>query len=82
MPALDDHGEKLAAPCRWCGFNGPEYWQSGTHTSECPWHKIGGQHERAEVLELDMVVNDREAVADALEKLARYEHVARYQKIS
>ena len=80
MSALDDHGEKLAAPCRWCVANGPDYWQAGSHTEECPWHKVGGQHERAEVLEVETVVADRGAIVDALEKLAKYGRVARYQK--
>ena len=36
----------LDAPCRFCGYNGPRYWQSGTHDYECPWHKISGADER------------------------------------
>ena len=80
MSALDEHSERLEAPCRWCGHNGPEYWQAGSHTEDCPWHKVGGEHERAQILDIDMIVSDRAAVADALEKLAKFERVARYQK--
>lgn len=32
----------LAAPCRWCGYNGEGYWQVGTHAITCPWRQVGG----------------------------------------
>jgi hypothetical protein len=80
MPLLDDYEDKLAAPCRWCGYNGPDYWQAGSHADECPWLKVGGSHERAHILEVEVIVADREAVADALEKLSKFEREARYRK--
>ena len=39
-------GSDLDAPCKWCGYNGPSYWQSGSHSKECPWHKVGGSSDR------------------------------------
>lgn len=41
----------LDAPCRWCGYNGPGYYQAGTHDKTCPWHRVGGQAERKEALD-------------------------------
>ena len=40
----------LDAPCIFCGYNGPGYWQAGTHSLECPWHGIGGFDERKSML--------------------------------
>jgi len=40
----------LEAPCIFCGYNGPGYWQAGTHTLDCPWHGIGCLSERAAML--------------------------------
>lgn len=37
----------LDGPCRWCGYNGPLYWQSGSHQAGCPWFAVGGAIERA-----------------------------------
>ena len=42
--------ELLAAPCKWCGYNGPGYWKAETHSKECPWHEVGGESERKEML--------------------------------
>lgn len=36
----------LEAPCHWCGYNGPNYWQAGTHHEGCPVRGIGGMVER------------------------------------
>lgn len=41
----------LAAPCSWCGYSGPGYWQTGTHLPTCRWHAIGGEAERVKALE-------------------------------
>jgi hypothetical protein len=41
---------RLEAPCVWCGYNGPDYWQSGTHAYECPCFKVGGMIAREEML--------------------------------
>jgi len=40
----------LEAPCIFCGYDGPDYWQGGTHRQECPWHGVGGEAERREAL--------------------------------
>lgn len=32
----------LSAPCIFCHYNGPKYWQAGTHAKNCPFHNIGG----------------------------------------
>lgn len=37
----------LAAPCVFCGYNGPGYWQPITHRPECPWYHLGGGFERS-----------------------------------
>lgn len=40
-------GNKLTdAPCIFCGYSGPEYYQRGSHAEDCPWHSIGGGYER------------------------------------
>jgi hypothetical protein len=36
----------LGAPCAWCDYSGPGYWQPGTHAPDCPWHRVGGEEER------------------------------------
>ena len=36
------------APCVFCGYNGPNYYQAGTHDKKCPWHRVGGYDERIE----------------------------------
>ena len=36
----------LAAPCAWCGHNGPNYWGVGSHRVGCPWRDVGGEVER------------------------------------
>lgn len=36
----------LEAPCAFCGYNGPNYWQKGTHAVHCPWSNIGGAADR------------------------------------
>lgn len=42
--------DELAAPCRWCGYNGVGYWQTQTHGVLCPWHNVGGAREQEERL--------------------------------
>jgi hypothetical protein len=44
--ASSGNSDLLAAPCLLCGYNGSEYWQSGSHEKRCPWHTIGGAAER------------------------------------
>lgn len=42
----DSFYKLLAAPCKFCGYNGPGYWQKGSHGADCPWREIGGDKER------------------------------------
>lgn len=32
----------LVAPCAWCGYDGPGYWQVSTHAPTCPFVAVGG----------------------------------------
>ena len=36
----------LKAPCIFCGYDGENYYQNGTHAIACPWYDIGGGKER------------------------------------
>ena len=40
----------IDAPCIFCGYNGPGYFQRGSHKVGCPWHSIGGAQEREDAL--------------------------------
>lgn len=40
----------LSAPCGCCGYNGPGYWQAGTHKESCPFFTIGGETDRQEFI--------------------------------
>ena len=40
----------LRAPCVFCGYNGPNYYQEKSHHETCPFHNVGGVEERREVL--------------------------------
>ena len=40
----------LEAPCCFCGYNGPGYYQPHTHDKLCPWYEIGGGEERKHAL--------------------------------
>lgn len=46
------HGAEalLDAPCIDCGYNGPGYWQAGTHAETCRWRNVGGEAERIAAL--------------------------------
>ena len=37
---------ELEAPCVFCGYNGTDYWQAGTHNADCPIGEIGGRSDR------------------------------------
>ena len=37
----------LEAPCLFCGYKGQGYFQTGTHSEDCPWYGVGGLEERA-----------------------------------
>lgn len=49
-PMRENASDVLMAPCRWCAYNGPGYWQEGTHAASCPWRKIGGEVARLDVM--------------------------------
>jgi hypothetical protein len=38
-----------AAPCIFCGYNGPNYFQAGTHAMSCPWREVGGATAREQL---------------------------------
>jgi len=38
--------ELLDAPCVFCKYNGPGYYQPHTHKKWCPFYEIGGDRER------------------------------------
>lgn len=38
----------LDAPCVFCGYNGRDYWQVGTHDKDCIFHDFGGDANRAD----------------------------------
>lgn len=40
----------LGAPCKFCEYNGPGYYQKFTHHPACPWRRIGGREEREELM--------------------------------
>jgi len=49
MPAMTTFSVEdgaLSAPCRFCGYSGPDYYRAGTHAADCPWREIGGLDER------------------------------------
>lgn len=46
----------IQAPCPFCGYNGPEYWQKGTHASACPYYVAGGREERIDML-IPFIIN-------------------------
>lgn len=48
--AQDTRWHLLDAPCLWCGYNGAGYFQTGTHSENCPWHNVGGAMERGDKL--------------------------------
>jgi hypothetical protein len=41
----------LDAPCKWCGYDGPDYWQENTHGHDCVWRSVGGLWDRERALE-------------------------------
>lgn len=40
----DWHADALleVAPCLFCGYNGPGFYQANTHRVSCPWYRVGG----------------------------------------
>lgn len=41
-----DYDKLLMAPCAWCGYDGPNYWQMGRHEHSCPFWHIGSEVDR------------------------------------
>ena len=33
-------------PCKFCGYNGPGYFEAGTHYLQCVWYSVGGYSKR------------------------------------
>lgn len=50
MITVTTQDKLISAPCVFCNYAGPEYWQTHTHHHLCPWHDIGGMAERREAL--------------------------------
>ena len=46
-----DMSGMLEAPCKCCGYNGPNYWQKGTHHHDCPLRTMSAGERGAYVLE-------------------------------
>jgi len=59
----------LEAPCVFCGYNGPRYWQAGTHAEDCPWRVIGGIARREQ--KLRGVIEDLDKTVKAFSKEMR-----------
>ena len=64
----------LAPPCKWCGYDGPGYWQQFTHRRDCPWYGLGGSSRRYDIVRrwphiagiATATANERAAVAENL----------------
>lgn len=39
----------LDAPCIFCGYNGPDYWQIGSHNDDCPFYHTATIELRADM---------------------------------
>lgn len=66
---MDEQEPRLEAPCKWCGYNGANYWQRGSHLETCPWHEIGGDDMRRLLLEVDAQFPDDDVPSFALRRL-------------
>jgi hypothetical protein len=56
----------INAPCPFCTYNGPGYFQKGTHASACPYYSVGGKEQRISFLApfiIDLIKQYVEAVA-------------------
>jgi hypothetical protein len=63
-------GRLLDAPCLFCAYDGQGYYQSGTHSTDCPWHVVGGSRAREVALPAVLtaaLAPRRDAVAGAPE---------------
>ncbi len=61
----------LTAPCRWCGYNGPDYWQKGTHATDCPWWRIGGEVDRERALVAPAPIKRADEMQPVVDELRR-----------
>lgn len=34
--------ELLEGPCIFCKYNGPRYYEAGSHQQSCPWYQVAG----------------------------------------
>ena len=67
MNDVDD--SLLEAPCMFCGYSGPGYWQWESHFAGCPWRRIGGIYDRRTALPFileyrDLLVRQQQANAE------------------
>lgn len=53
----------LSAPCVFCGYTGVDYWQSETHSPDCPWYDVAGKEARKEAIRgiIDRIVYQLQA---------------------
>jgi len=47
---MNDFKSVLDAPCVFCGYDGPNYLQKGSHKKSCPFHDIKGHADRQKAL--------------------------------
>ena len=40
----------LKSPCIYCDYKGKNYWKSGTHMKDCPFHRVDGKKNRKAAL--------------------------------
>ena len=40
----------LYKPCLYCGYNGDNYWDAGSHDAECPFCRMTGFKKRRDAL--------------------------------
>lgn len=40
----------LEGPCIFCKYDGPNYYQAGTHSPRCPFNQVGGADTRYNLL--------------------------------
>lgn len=49
-----DYEKLLAAPCVFCGYNGPNYWQPNVHPEHCVFAKIGSASMREDLIKMKL----------------------------
>ena len=58
----------LASECLFCGYSGQGYWQAETHDAQCPFFKVGGREERAELI-VRAAIEGRPVILPAIENV-------------